>query len=189
MDVAYVDVNEYLPVGKYGQVQIDRVRLGGKLCSSLRLGGILLMTDEPDERKTNAEFVQRARGRVLISGLGLGMILIPVLAKSEVEHVTVVEVSPEVAAAVEPAVRRHTGANEGQLSVVVADALSWLPPEDARYETIYHDISLGNDVELRRAQCAQLCRRYLPYLSDGGWQGCWSPKLPENSHASHSVRV
>ena len=50
-----------------------------------------MMGDLGYERATCLEVVRRAHGNVLIAGLGLGMILHPILDKSDVSRVTVVE--------------------------------------------------------------------------------------------------
>lgn len=57
----------------------------------LRINGRLVMSDTRMEHTTNWEVVHEAKGHVLIAGLGLGMILHPILAKEEVLSVTVVE--------------------------------------------------------------------------------------------------
>jgi hypothetical protein len=57
----------------------------------LRVNGRLMMSDTRMEHYTNYKVVREARGNVLIAGLGLGMILHPILAKKEVLSVTVIE--------------------------------------------------------------------------------------------------
>ena len=41
----------------------------------LHVDGELMMSDTPFERRTNEEFVRKASGKVMIAGLGIGMIL------------------------------------------------------------------------------------------------------------------
>lgn len=55
-----------------------------------------LMSDLPIELRQMKEFARGARGRVLIGGLGLGLVAHLVAAKPSVESVTVVEVEPDV---------------------------------------------------------------------------------------------
>ena len=56
----------------------------------------VIMSDTPNERLWNREAVRRAHGHVLIAGLGIGMILPPILIKPEVKRVVIVEKELEV---------------------------------------------------------------------------------------------
>lgn len=60
----------------------------------LLVRGELLMSDTPYERRTNRAIVEAATGRVLIAGLGLGMVLTAILQKRDVSDVVVVEKEP-----------------------------------------------------------------------------------------------
>lgn len=62
----------------------------------------VMMSNTQFEYRTNVGFVQNARGHVLISGLGLGMLLRPLAAKPEVLSITVIEKDPDVIALVAP---------------------------------------------------------------------------------------
>lgn len=53
--------------------------------AQLFVKGGLVMSDTQMERDSNEDFVRYARGDVLIAGLGLGMILLPLLAKKSVD--------------------------------------------------------------------------------------------------------
>jgi spermidine synthase len=90
------------------------------------------MADSEPEMRDHYEAVARARGRVLINGLGLGMVLSAILAKPDVEHVTVVEVEPDVIALVGP----HYACD--RLQIVCTSAFDYEPPApmSARYRTI-----------------------------------------------------
>jgi hypothetical protein len=93
---------------------------------ALEIDGIGWMYDVPDERRWNLPIVEAARGDVLIGGLGLGMILHPILKKPEVVSVTVLENNEDVAALVLPSLEGVEGREK--LSVVFADAEHWIPP-------------------------------------------------------------
>ena len=56
----------------------------------------IVMSDTPMERDTNREFMLRANGDVLIAGLGIGMLLYPLMKAKEVKSITVVEKYQEV---------------------------------------------------------------------------------------------
>lgn len=75
--------------------------------ASLKVNGNLMMTDTHMERVTNAEFHRRSHGRVLIGGLGLGMVIHGLMQKPEVQHVTVVEKYQDVADLIGPSLRKY----------------------------------------------------------------------------------
>ena len=51
----------------------------------------VVMSDSWMERYTNQAFIQKAKGDVLIAGLGLGMIILAIQGKAEVNSITVIE--------------------------------------------------------------------------------------------------
>jgi hypothetical protein len=132
----------------------------------------LVMSDTWMERLSNWDVVCLAHGQVLIAGLGLGMILPPLLAKRAVTSVTVVEIERDVIDLVQPAFASQV--NAGRLELVNADIRTWDPPRRARYDTIYFDIwptiSVANLPEIEA-----LHRRYRPRLAPGeaAWLGSW----------------
>jgi hypothetical protein len=141
--------------------------------AQLFVGGQLVMSDTDMERDTNRSFVGGARGKVLVAGLGLGLILLPVLRKAKVEHVTVVELSQDVINLVEPHVRRAAGnAAAEKLAVIQADIFDWKAPKGARYDVIYFDIwptlCTTNLKEMTRLHRKFGCRK-----AKGGWMDSW----------------
>ncbi|MCV5648158.1 hypothetical protein OFN55_36090, partial [Escherichia coli] len=59
-------------------------------------GWDVVMSNTPMEIRTCQDFIERATGRVLINGLGLGMVLHAILQKDDVTHVTVIEKEQDV---------------------------------------------------------------------------------------------
>lgn len=148
----------------------DMVNPGTYACLYVREHG-LMMSDTDMEWITNQEVIEAAHGRVLIAGLGLGLILIPILAKPEVTTVTVIEKYKAVADLVLPMFLNDT--NSGKLDVVIADALEWRAPRGARYETIYFDIwpTISSD----NAKEMTLLKRRARKIRNpnDSWVGCW----------------
>ena len=124
----------------------------------------LVMSDTPAERLDHIGFIRKARGRVLISGLGLGMCLGAVLKKPEVTHVTVLEIDQDVI----DLVASHYA--DERLRVVCTDATEWRPPKGERFGAVWHDIwdamCMDNMPEMVKL------RRRWGQVSD--WCGCWS---------------
>lgn len=103
--------------------------------------------------------------RVLINGLGLGICLDLVLQCPTVQHVDVVEISPDVLKLVgpvfqaQPRVRIHQG-----------DALKikWRPVD--RWDCVWHDIFINMPNEDNLVQIKTLRQKYRRRCR---WQGVW----------------
>jgi len=114
----------------------------------LHVKGELMMSDTAMERITNKGFIQHASGRVLIAGLGVGLILQAILEKSEVTEVVVVEKYQDV---IDLVAERFA---HPKLRIVCADIFEYNLPKEERFDTIYFDIwaeiSTENLAEMRK---------------------------------------
>lgn len=125
----------------------------------------VVMEDSPPELLTHWEFYKAAKGRVLISGLGLGCIVRAVAAKPEVEHVTVLEIDRFIIG--------HVGAefsSNPKVQILEQDALKFSPA--GFYDCAWHDIytDKGNGLAL-----AKLHTRIMVKLQGKiGEQGAWN---------------
>lgn len=191
MQLQKPSVTSFLPPGKKGIAEVTHFTVSEQEASFTRMRaafghpaeevdpgsyaklcihGSLMMTDTRFEWRSNAGAVYRAKGRVLIGGLGIGMVLAPILASPVVEEVTVVEKHQDVIDLVEPHVRKLPGGSK--LKIICADILEWKPPRGARWDAIYFDIwqniCTDNLPEMNR-----LKRRFRNCKAPGGWMGCW----------------
>lgn len=130
----------------------------------LAQGPTVVMSDTPAEKQEHYEPARRAVGRVLINGLGLGLIARACLAKPEIESVTVIELSPDVIALTAPHVV------DPRLEIIQADAYTWEPPRGLVYDVVWHDIWPTISSE-NLAQMAKLHRKYARRCR---WQGSWA---------------
>lgn len=149
----------------------DTVRPGRY--AKLLVGGRLMMSDTDMEWQTSRNFIWRAHGDVLVAGLGLGLVLVPVLAKPEVKSVLVIEKSQDVVDLVLPHLQKLPGAEK--LAVVVADALEWRLPKGQIWDTIFFDI-WPNVCEDNLVEMTRLKRRFARRLDREdpvAWMGCW----------------
>ena len=71
----------------------------------------LMMSDTEMERRTNRGFYLYANGDVLVGGLGIGMVLLAVQAKEDVNSVTVVELHQEIIDLVAPQLELNNKVN------------------------------------------------------------------------------
>ena len=152
--------DEFVPPGHYAQ---------------LRIAGQIMMSDTLNEQRSNQGAVGNAHGHMLIAGLGIGMILAPILRRREIQSVTVLESSPDVIALVGPAVRKLPGATARKLSIIPADAFTWMPPRGLFYDAIYFDI-WPTVTEENLDEIAKLKRRFAKRLNrqnPGAWMRAW----------------
>lgn len=134
--------------------------------TKLVMNSHLIMSDTPAEAWEHWSPYRMAQGRVLLNGLGLGILLKAILSKKEVGQVTVVEISEDVIGLVAPSYR------DPRLTIVHDDALTWQPPRGARFDAVWHDI--WTDIcEDNLPDMRRLHRRYGRRCD---WQGSWSRK-------------
>lgn len=133
----------------------------------LRVNGVTMMSDTEHERRSNREFAWKAQGHVLVAGLGLGMILHPILKNPKVLSVTVIEKYQDVIDLIVP-----TLPQQDKLTVICADIFNWTPPKGDKWETIYFDI--WSDIcEDNLEQIAKLHQRFKTRKVAGGWMNSW----------------
>lgn len=179
-------MHERIPTGEAGRVRIEhydvseqeaeltkiRMFMGagdwvppGRYCR-LMVNGAMMMSDTPFEQNSNREFVRRAKGDVLVAGLGIGLVLVPVLAKELVTSVTVIEKHREVIELVQPHLHHD------KLRVHLADIFTWRPPRGAKWDTIYFDIWPDICVD-NLEEITKLKRKFARRKRPGGWMGAW----------------
>lgn len=98
----------------------------------------VIMSNTPMEVKTNLPFIKAAQGKVLINGLGLGMVLRAVLDKPEVKSVTVYEIDSDVIALVSPGFVGDI--TSGRLIVKQANCFDYKPVKGEVYDVAWHDV-------------------------------------------------
>jgi hypothetical protein len=131
--------------------------------TKLMHGRCLVMSDTPAEMRDHYAFVLAAKGHVLISGLGLGMVLGACLRRPDVETVTVLEIDADLIALVGP----HYA--DSRVKIIRTDALLWNPPKGVRYGAVWHDIwtDICGD---NKGDMKRLIKRYCRRAE---WVGCW----------------
>lgn len=161
------EIDHYTP----DAFEIARNLFRGQRCSKIKVArllvdGQLMMSDGDDEKRTNVEFVINAKGHVLVAGLGIGMVLKPVLANPLVKSVTVVELHQDVIDLVAPTFKHR------KLSVFQADIFNWKPGKGTKYDCIYFDIWPAITTD-NLPEMAKLHQRFKAYKAPGGWMNSW----------------
>lgn len=145
--------------------------------AALTIDGKTVMSDTPMERLTNHWIAQAAFGRVLIAGLGLGMVPYHLAQLSRVDQIDIVEINPDVIQLVHPRIShpkiriQQCGIEEfgrAELDKPKADRLKW----DAIYFDIWPTITYDDQPQITR-----LKRMFRPLLNREGCMGAWAEDL------------
>lgn len=134
-------------------------------------GKLVWMSDVDAERTDHLPALlamQRLRARrVLVNGLGLGMVIKAALTLPDTERVDVVEIDPRVTALTGP-----TYTADPRVRLIRADALTqcvcW--PQAARWDVAWHDIWPAGDPKFK----PQLEELWGAYAGRTRWQGAWA---------------
>lgn len=138
-----------------------------KTYATLNTDGECVMEDTVPELQTHLNFVRRAKGDVLVTGLGLGCIVRGLLCKPDVTHITVIERDEHVLKLVLPYMP-----NDQRLHVVHADAAKVIVQEPFDYA--WHDIWTDECAGEPSLSCAHI--DLLSRYHKNGWakkQGAW----------------
>lgn len=119
---AHIEQKTFAGIDYRGAMQGRAVEPG--TYTVLWVDGQLMMSDTPSELRDHLPFVQKATGKVLVGGLGLGCVVRGLLAKPDVTEVTVLEFSKDVIAAIGPRMQ------DKRLRIVQADVYEWLPIDE-----------------------------------------------------------
>lgn len=145
----------------------DRVYAG--TYKKLVIRNEVVMSNTHMERITNTEFVEQAKGNVLINGLGLGMVLEKLLEKHEkegcIEHITVIEKNPIVIELV-----GSYYADNPMITIIEADALEYKPPVGMKYDAVWHDIWTF----ITSDNLEDMKKLHRKYGRRTKWQGSWA---------------
>jgi len=113
-------------------------------------GSGVWMSDTPMERNSNRNFIQKANGDVLIFGLGLGLIVFPLLDNPEVKSIRVIEKEKEVIDLILPYIKAKDTLNK--VTIVEGDCFEYKTKEkfDVIYGDIWRTISTENYEEMKQ---------------------------------------
>jgi spermidine synthase len=186
----FVPMATVIPEGRAGDFAVEHFTVGNDMqfrailhpheyvqpgvYARLVHGRHLLMSDTQHEQRTNIDAVLSSRqGHVLIGGLGLGMILIPLLRNPKVRSVTVIEKHPEVVQLVEAPLRAFVKRTASRkLTIVLGDVATWAPVETPLFDYIYFDIWANTSTDCL-ALMNTLHRRYRRLRHPAGTVTSW----------------
>ena len=120
-----------------------------------------MMSNTDMEKRTSARFVTAARGDVLICGLGIGLVLLPLLGNPKVTSITVIEKTQDVIDLVLPQIKSFD--TENKLKVICADCFEWVAED--RYDIIFIDIWPTINRDVYEEEMVPLKKKYQKFLS------------------------
>lgn len=128
--------------------------------------GDIVMEDSLPELMRHLPIWLAARGRVLITGLGLGCVVRGLLASSAVEHIDVVEIDRRI---LEVVGAEFSG--NARVSLHHGDALSYDFPDGTRWDCAWHDLWCdGGAGELHMMHGKLLMQYRNRCQAQGAWQ-------------------
>lgn len=131
------------------------------IITHFEIDGVGWMFDTLHEKWMNFTTVKHSKNDVLLGGLGLGMILWPILKKSAVKSVTVLENNADVIRLILPTLEQHPQFHK--LKIIECDALTF--STDQRFDYIWMDVvpAYGYGMKLFEIQDNWVCyyRQFL----------------------------
>lgn len=135
---------------------------------ALKCGSEIVMSNTPDEVRDQQDFLEMARGRILINGLVLGFTLMAALNKVDaagnpvVKDATVIEISKEVIELVGPSF-----SSDDRVHIINADAMKY--KADGKFDAAWHDIWSNICAD----NLNDMHRLHRKYGNKTKWQGSW----------------
>lgn len=142
----------------------------------LMVNGELMMSDTDMEKITNLDIVANAHGKVMIAGLGIGLVIDNLrekIANGIIESIVIYEKYQDV---IDLVASRY---KDLPLEVRCADILQYIPPKQEKYDTIYFDIWPTIDVENLK-EMAVLHQRWKYRKLPGAYMGSWMQDFLRN---------
>ena len=142
--------------------------------------GDIVMEDSRRELRKHLPIWMAARGRVLVTGLGLGCVARGLLANDKVEHVTIIEKCPYIVEKIGPEFWR-----DPRVSLYLEDALEWRF-ELERFDFAWHDLWTDQSADEPHLQKlhAQL---FIRYRRVARIQGAWA--FPRELYRTYARRI
>jgi hypothetical protein len=193
----FVNLNNILSDGKVGSAEIKhftvakndiRAMINGIPCGDyvgLSINGEIMMSNTPMELRTNQKFINSAHGDVLIGGLGIGLILLPLVSnelKQKTNEIIVIEKNKDVIELVLPQLEKYL---DDRVTVINDDVFEYVPSKN--FNTIYMDIwsYINSDIyEEEMIPLLEFYDNYIDHSDEKAFLKCWC-----QHQAKHNLRI
>lgn len=140
-----------------GDIENSRIGYFDNKFSYLALteGNNIWMSLNPNEIETMKPYIARARGNVLVLGLGMGYVPFMMMNKSEVKSITIIEKDPEIIGLFNSLILPNFK-NKEKIKIIEDDAISYVKKQN-KFDYIFADLwhspedGLSLFVQLKRA--------------------------------------
>jgi len=160
-----------IPDGISGEWEVRAAGNETVLIHHTEYGSLNWMTNSLDEKRTNKFFHDRARGKVLIAGLGIGYNSEYLAGNDAVTSITIVEKEVDVISLV------ATHVPMDKTTVVHQNILAYMKETDQKYDIIFFDIFPNMGKNDFPDEVAILDREGAKILEPGGEIIYWESKL------------
>jgi spermidine synthase len=129
-----------------------------------------MMSNHESETKTNQKFLDSAKGDVLIFGLGIGLIVFPLLQDKDIKSITIIEIDGGLINMISPIIKEKD--IYSKVEIINCDAFEYHNLINKNYDTIYFDIwAIIDDNSFDEME--KLDNLYKKNLKEGGWIDSW----------------
>lgn len=170
----YVDMHEVLEEKQQGIAWLNKYKAEGFMAwrqgipegNYIRLvvNGDCMMSNTPMEKRTSEVFMKNAYGDVLICGLGIGLVILPLLENDSIKSITVLEKYQDVIDIVLPQIKQFDVNNK--LTVIHEDCFEYTTKD--KFDTIFIDIWPYINSDIYHEEMIPLKRKYRKFLSEYG---------------------
>ena len=161
-----------------GELYKDKVKIGKEYLFLLHQNlQKTMMSNHESETITNQKFIDYALGDVLIFGLGLGLIIFPLLKDKHINRIVVVEVDEGLIEIISPIILKHD--IYSKVEIINGDAFNWVT--DEKFDTIYFDIWHTIDGKSFK-EMNELSEKFISNLKPDGWMDSWCSELIKNKN-------
>ena len=128
----------------------------------------VMMTNNEFEMSSNQKFIDNSKGDVIIFGLGIGLIVYPLLQDDDIKSITIIEIDKELIDQTSYLLLESD--TKSKLSIINQNAFQY--EDNKKYDTIYFDIwPLINKEAFKEMKI--LSEKFSKNLKDGGWMDSW----------------
>ena len=138
--------------------------------TQLIVGWDVMMSDTTMEMVTNSEFMRRANGRVLIAGLGLGIVVHIIQDLKAVDEIVIIEKSKDII----DMVTKEMKFND-KVKIINDDIFEWQPKRGEKFDTMWFDIwpNICSDNYPEMKELNKKFGRRLNKDNPNKWKGHW----------------
>jgi spermidine synthase len=160
----YINISDDVPFKDKLIVNKEYVILHNKLT------GKVMMSNHETETYTNIKFLDNVKGDVIVFGLGIGLIILPLLNDDRIKSIDIIEIDIGLIEMISKKLAKYD--INKKINIINADANEYHLVNKKLYDTIYFDIWYSVEIQTF-AQIDTLHSNWNRFLKKGGWIDSW----------------